>query len=78
MKKFAVICGFVGLALMVNGCSSSNQVIRIEHHVYFHNAPMMHGARLNQNRPNRRFNQSKGIDPRYDHKPGMMPPKKDK
>lgn len=89
MKKMNLICGLVGFSLLVGGCSKTNETKEIkivhEHHIFIHsNNAMdknhrMHGdmKRMHEQKRNQKFGQSKGgIDPRYDHKPGMMPPKK--
>ena len=73
MKK--LVFGFIGLAFIVGGCSSAREdrEVRVihEHYVYVINMNNAPGARFNRGRG---FNQSKGIDPRYDHKPGQLKP----
>ena len=78
MKKTIVVCGLVGMAMIFAGCSSTKEVKEVkiihEHHIYVYNVhPRMNPRtrQMSMKRNNPRFNQSKGIDPRYDHKPGQ-------
>lgn len=59
MKKTSVVCGLVGIALILAGCSSTKEVKEVkiihEHHIYVHNVSprmnpnmrQMHGQRPN-------------------------------
>ena len=81
MKKISVVFGCVVLALILSGCSVNEEVKEImvihEHHIYVHNVNQMNRfnpGMMRRPMPGQKFNQSKGIDPRYDHKPGQQRP----
>lgn len=86
MKKINVVFGLALMMILFTGCSSPKEVkIVYEHHYYIHvnhNAMNQTGfkpmpmRKQNFKPSSNKFGQSKGIDPRYDHKPGMMPYKK--